>query len=66
MLGALQIKANTLEMIRKMHEPVAKGLQLRKSVRQTEREQKETVGECWSPRQTGASDFWLHSYHEVI
>lgn len=49
MLGALQIKANTLEIIRKMHEPVPKGLQLRKSETDTEREQKETVGEHRSP-----------------
>lgn len=45
MLGALQIRSNTLEITRKMHEPVPKGLQLRKS--ETEREQ-DTVGEHWS------------------
>ena len=50
-------------MIRKMHEPVPKGLQLRKSKRETKRAQKETVGECWSPRQMVALDLWLHSYH---
>lgn len=56
MLDALQIKANTLEMIRKMHDPVPKGLQFRKSERETEREQKETVGEHWSPWQMVALD----------
>lgn len=66
MLRALQIKANTLEIIRKMHELVPKGLQLRKSERETEREQKTTVGEHWSLWQTVALDLWLHSYHEVI
>lgn len=61
----LQIKANTLEMVRKMHEPFLNILQLRKSDIDTEREQK-TAGERWSLRHAVALDLWLHNGHEVI